>query len=89
MCSGCLFRHANLQLTFSFEGWTDENEGRVDFWIRRASVAAGLRHAVVPTQHQQVGQRSLHLLRGEHTEVNGAPPTGGQTFEAKVIPGLV
>lgn len=41
--------------TFSFEGWAYEHEGRIDFWLGRSSMAAGLWHPVVPTQHQQVG----------------------------------
>lgn len=50
------------RLTFSFEGRTYEHQRRVDLWLGGAAVAAGLRHAVVPTQHQQVGQGSLRLL---------------------------
>lgn len=61
------------QFTFSFEGRTYEHQGRIDFWFWGASVAAGLRHAVVSTQHQQVGQGSLCLLREANTEVNGLP----------------
>lgn len=71
------------QFTFSFEGRTYENQGCTDFWLRGASVAAGLRHAVVSTQHQQIGQGSLCLLREANTEVNGLNAlcafVGGQT----------
>lgn len=59
------------QFTFSFEGRTYEHQRRTDFWFRGAAVAAGLRHAVVSTQHQQVGQGSLCLLREANMEVNG------------------
>lgn len=55
------------QFTFSFEGRTYEHQGRIDFWLRGASVAAGLRHAVVSTQHKQVGQGSLCLLKQANT----------------------
>lgn len=64
----------NGQLTFSFEGRTYEHQGRTDFWLRGAPMAAGLWHAVVSTQHQQVGQGSLCLLRDANTEVNGLQP---------------
>lgn len=56
-------------LTFPLKGWTDEHQGGVDLWLRGASVAASLRHAVVSTQHQQVGQRSVRLLRAANAKV--------------------
>lgn len=54
-------------LTFLLEGGADEHQGGVDLVLRRAPVAARLGHPVVPTQHQQVGQRPLCLLRGHRT----------------------
>ena len=51
-------------LTFPPEGGADQHQGGVDLGLRRAAVAACLRHAVVPAQHQQVGWGTLRLLRG-------------------------
>lgn len=63
-------KNCSVQFTFSLEGWTDEHQRGVDLRLRGASVAASLRHAVVSAQNQQVGQRSVRLLRAENSAVS-------------------
>lgn len=75
----------SVQFTFPLEGWTDEHQRGVDLRFRGASVAASLRHAVVSAQHQQVGQRSVRLLRAANAKVNGLGFPRGQRTKLRSV----
>lgn len=75
----------SVQFTFPLEGWTDEHQRGVDLRLRGASVAASLRHAVVSAQHQQVGQRSVRLLRAANAKVNGLGFPRGQCTKLRSV----